>query len=305
MVKVLILNHHHVQCGVYQFGRRVYDLVSASHKVDFLYRDISNRDEYRSALEQVKPDYVVYNYHFDRMPWLMETDITDNKTVKHYFIYHDGSIMNVYDKYLMFGNYSPSGRNVLEDRKVILPRPLFTYNGNYPKNKVFTVGSFGFAFSNKGFSKLVKLVNSEFASAVINIHLTSPYFGDSINNVLYDIMGECVASNTNPNIKLNLTTNFVDAAEIVSFLAGNDINVLNYDLYPQPGLSSAADYLLSVKRPIAITNHEIFRHIVQDDILLEKNSIMDIWKRGTKPLQRYYDMWSNEKFISEMEELFL
>jgi len=305
MAKVLILNHQHVQCGIFQFGKRVYELSSKSYKVNYFYRIVSNREDYLNVLQQVNPDFIVYNYHFNRMPWLLETDITENEKAKHYFIYHDGSIMNVYDKYLMFGDYSPHGKNIPEDKKVILPRPLFNYSGDYPENKVFTVGSFGFAFSNKGFPELVKLVNGAFSEAIINIHLTSPYFGDTINHVLSDIMDQCRKNNTNSNIKLNLSTNFVDDKEAIKFLASNDINILNYEKYPIPSLSSASDYLLSVKRPIAITNHEIFRHIVQDDILLEKNSIKSIWERGTKPLQKYYDMWSQEKFVSEMENLFL
>ena len=305
MAKVLILNHQHVQCGIFQFGKRVYELSSKSYKVNYFYRIVSNREDYLNVLQQVNPDFIIYNYHFNRMPWLLETDITENKKVKHYFIYHDGSIMNIYDKYLMFGDYSPHGKNIPEDKKIILPRPLFNYSGDYPENKVFTIGSFGFAFSNKGFPELVRLVNETLSEAVINIHLTSPYFGDTVNHVLSDIMDQCRKNNKNPNIKLNLFTNFVDDTEVIKFLAGNDINILNYEKYPIPSLSSASDYLLSVKRPIAITNHEIFRHIVQDDLLLEKNSIRSIWERGTKPLQKYYDMWSQEKFVSEMENLFL
>jgi hypothetical protein len=305
MKNVLILNHPFEKCGMYQFGVRVFNLAARSEKVNYSYRIINDREDYHLALYETKPDFIIYNYHWDRMPWLREDDIINNSTTQHYFIYHDGSMFNRYDKYLMFGDYSPEGNDIPENKKVILPRPLYDYCGKYKKNKIITIGSFGFAFMNKGFPELVKMVNTTFQKAIINIHLTQAYFGDLPGHKLLDVLASCERNNTNPNVKLNLTTDFIDNTAILTFLAGNDINILNYNIYKIPSLSSAADYLLSVKRPIAITNHSIFRHIVQNSILLEEHSIQDILDRGTAPLQEYYDKWSTEKFTQELENLFV
>jgi len=313
-LKVLILNHHHKECGVYQFAKRVFDLASKSQKISYFYREIeygdpsthiSSRTAYYNVLTEIDPDYIVYNWHWDRMPWLREDDLTSNKRSKHYFMWHDGSMMRGYDKYIFFGGLDPDQTAVPVDKRILLPRPLYNYNGVYPRNDLITIGSFGFAFLNKRFPDLVKLVNNEFDRAILNIHMTNPYFGDTPGNVLSEIVSACNKNNTNPNIKLNINTNFVDDDAVLTFLAGNDINVFYYDLYRQVGLSSAIDYALSVKRPIAITNHTAFRHIVSDEILIENNSIEAILNRGTRPIDKYYDIWDTNVFTLEMEKLFI
>jgi hypothetical protein len=169
------------------------------------------------------------------------------KNSKHYFIYHDGSKFSYYDKYLFFGDFDPERSAIPADKRILLPRPLIDYTGTYPVNLVPTIGSFGFAFNHKQYHKLVKLVNDTFDKAVINLHIPNPYFGDTPNNKLLNIVTECRLNNTNPEVKLNISTNFMDDQELLTFLAGNDINVFYYGDLSNPGLSSAPDYALSVQ----------------------------------------------------------
>jgi hypothetical protein len=313
-MKVLVLNHDKVKCGTYQFCKRVYDLAARSEKVTYIYKEISygnpdtypeSRRKYFELLEEIQPDFEVVNYHWDRMPWLEGKAIRSNKKIKHYFIWHDGSMISAYDKYLFFGGLDPTGTAVSMDYRVLLPRPLFDYNKEYFQNDRFTIGSFGFPFLNKRLPELVSLINKEFNNAVINLHIPNPYFGDTPGNVLEEIIETIRARNYKPGIELNINTDFVDDATLLDFLAGNDINVFYYTTYPQTGLSSATDYALSVKRPIGITNHMAFRHIVSNEILLDKNTITSIHSRGTAPLQKFYDRWSTSNFTLEMEKLFI
>jgi hypothetical protein len=304
-MSVLILNHTHIECGVYQFGKRVYDLASRSDKVEYFYKNVSSKEQYLDILNKINPEYIVYNWHWDRMPWLKEEDITGNKNAKHYFIYHDGSMMKNYDKYLFFGDYDSDRKAVPEDKRVLLPRPLFEYNGSYPKNNVVTIGSFGFAFNHKRFPELVTLINNSFDKAIINLHMPNPYFGNTKGNVRDVIVKSCKKSNRKPGIEINIDTKFSDDNQLLSFLAQNDINVFYYGKLENPGLSSAFDYALSVKRPIAITENIMFRHIASDDILLTKHSIQEILDKGTAPLERFYKDWSVDNFTLQMEKLFL
>jgi hypothetical protein len=302
--RVLLLNHQHIKCGVYQFQKRIFDLASKSEKVDFFYRDLANKNDYLDALK-LKPDYILYNWHWDRMPWLQIKDITENKESKHYFFWHDGSIFRAYDKYLFFGALDPRGTAIPENKRILLPRPLYNYNGEYPKNNVPTIGSFGFAYHHKRFPELIALVHKTFTRAIINIHMPNPYYGDTPGNRLADILFKCRQQMRNRNIKVNISTNFLSDDELLSFLAKNDINVFNYALQNNPGLSSVFDYALSVKRPIAITNNMMFRHITSNDILLEKHSIKQIMERGTAPLEKFYSEWSTKVFTEKIEELFV
>jgi len=304
-MSVLFLNHTFIECGVYQFGKRVYELAARSEKVEYIYKNVATRDEYLNVINRLEPEYIIYNYHTDRMPWLKETDITGNKKSKHYFVFHDGGIMKNYDKYLFFGGYDPKNDLVPKDKSVLLPRPIFDYNGNYPKNNVITIGSFGFAFIHKRFPELVKLVNSSFDSAKINLHIPNPYFGNTKYNKQSDIIKACSRNNTKKGISLNVETMFLDEYGLLSFLAGNDINIFYYADLQSLGLSSVFDYALSVKRPIGIVDNIMFRHVYSKELDLNSNSISQILDRGTEPLEKLYKEWSTNNFTSQMEKLFI
>lgn len=304
-MRVLIINHPHIECGLFQFGKRTYEIASKSTKIDYFYKIISNHTEYIIAIDGIKPDYVLYNYHWDRMPWLVPNDIKNNKNIKHYFYYHDGSLITEYDKYIFFGEFDPGAKAVLKEKRELLPRPLFEYSGSYPKNKIITIGSFGFCSTYKRFPQLVKLVNNTFSKAVINLHITRPWFGDIPGYILKPVVDACVSNNTNPAIKLNISTDFTDDTGLLTFLAKNDINILYYEETNNLGLSAAPDYLLSVKRPVAVTNVSLLRHIANKDNTLENSTIQEILDRGIEPLEQYYKKWSVENFSFEMDKLFM
>lgn len=305
-MRVLILNHQHEHCGVYQFAKRIYDIVKYSPVTEYVHSVVTSAEEYNEALRKHNPKYIIYNWHPDRMPWLTVERVRKLIRHVHCFIYHDGTVFKQYDKYLFFGDLDPQKKACHPRKRIILPRPIFEYNGEYKQNSVPTIGSFGFAFSHKKFHELISLVNNTFSEAIINLHLTSPYFGDSPGSKFADIVKICQESNTNPNVKLNITSSFVSDEELLNFLAGNDINVFSYKTdMKNPGLSSAIDYALSVKRPIAISNNVMFRHILKPEILLEKNSLQDIINRGTSPLEEYYVKWSNNQLITQCDQLFV
>lgn len=303
-MKTLLLNHQHVECGVHQFAKRVYNLCLKSTKTKCFYSVVSNREEYIRAIKLIKPDFIIYNYHKDRMEWLQKEDIIGNTAAKHYFIYHDDGIFSYYDKYLFFGSISCNEKICEPEKRIILPRPLIDYTGPYPINNVPNIGSFGFAFNHKQYHLLVQLVNKQFDKAVINLHLTKPYFGDTKGNKIADIIKMCHRYNKKRGIKLNITTDFINDQQLLTRLAANDINVFMYNVKVNMnhGLSSALDYALSVDRPIAISNNSMFQHIRSQDILLEHNSLLAILKKGLAPLAEHRTKWSTNNFITELDE---
>lgn len=303
MKPVLFLSHPEHSCGVWQFGRRVFELASKSEKVEFIYREMLTKADYLKIVSQYNPDYIIYNWHRGTMPVLTESLVQEKKNCKHYFIFHDEFTRQNYDKYLFFGDYDFSGGAKFGEKKVLLPRPLMEYTGDYRKNEVVNIGSFGFGFWNKGYHTLTKLVNDTFDKAVLNFHIPHSAFGDPLDTQTNKVINECKRLNTNPNVKLNITRDFLSTEEVLTFLAGNDINVFMYGENGE-GISSVIDYALSVKRPIAISNSRMFRHITNDKIPLEKNSIQDILVRGIEPLVPYYEKWKPDNFVKEIEGIF-
>lgn len=297
---VLILNHWQKSCGVQQFGRRVWDLVKDSKSVNYIYREVEDRNLFLKYVNEFHPDIILYNWHHGTMSWLSESDVSGLKDIKHYFIYHEEHTRNLYNKYLFFGDYDFSGGNKFGDKKALLPRPLLKYDGEYPKNDIITIGSFGFGFWNKGYHTLTKLVNETFDKAVLNFHMPYSFFGDPQKKQTREVEAECRRLSTNPDIKLNITHEFLDDAGVLKFLAGNDINIFLYGENGE-GISSVVDYALSVKRPIAISDSKMFRHIAKDDIILRGQSIKDILDKGIEPTQEFYDKWNPNKFQIEMD----
>lgn len=304
MNKVLFVNHREKSCGVQQFGKRVYDIVNKSEAVKYLYLESETVESYRSAVEYYKPDYIVYNWHRGTMPWLLETDIIQHPECKHYFIYHEEFTRQTYDKYLFFGDYDFSGGAIFGDKKVLLPRPLLRYNGDYPVNDVVTIGSFGFGFWQKGYHKLTELVNNTFAKANLRFLMPYSHFADPLKKQTSDVDATCRKLITNEGINLQIYHDFMSEDGVLNFLASNDINVFMYDENGE-GISSVIDYALSVKRPIAISDSRMFRHITNDDILLSKKSIADIITGGTAPLETYYNDWDVDKFKTAFDKEFI
>lgn len=303
MKKVLILNHNRVECGTYQYAKRIYSIVSGSDKVQYSYRDTGNKEDYIKAINEVKPDVVVYNWHIDRMPWITEQDV-DNRDFLHYFLFHDGSVLNTYDKYLFCGEFPNYPTPVDRECRVLLPRPILDYDGSYPINDVPTIGSFGFPTDHKRFPDLVRLVNESFDRAHIRLHIPSPYFGVTPGYNLPKIVSQCHANNTNPGVRLTISANFVDDRALLKFLAGNDINIFYYEHLSNPGISSAIDYALSVRRPFGVTNASLFRHVYNEYTSIETNSISNIINGGLAPFEEFYTKWNPSEFRKQFDRMF-
>ena len=130
------------------------------------------------------------------------------------------------------------------------------------------------------------------------------FFGDPLHEQGDEVEAACIEECTNPGIKLNITHDFKDDSDTLKFLASNDINVFLYGENGE-GISSVIDYALSVKRPIAISKSRMFRHIMNNAILIDNNSIEEIIERGTGPLERFYSDWSTNNFRTELDKEFV
>jgi hypothetical protein len=205
MKTVLIVNHHQYACGVQQFGVRIWEAVKGSENVNYVYREVEDYTTFNNYVDEIRPDTILYNWNRGTMTWLTDKMLTDRSPIKHYFLFHDEFTKNVYDKYLFFGDYDFSGGARFGDKKVLLPRPLLTYSGSYPKNDTITIGSFGFGFWNKGYHRLTKMVNDSFNNIVLNFHIPYSYFGDLTDAVTKKVIAECTKLNTNKSVKLNIT----------------------------------------------------------------------------------------------------
>lgn len=307
MITILMVNTAKERCGVYQFGKHVYNIINNSNKICIIYKEINSEQEYHILMKTLCPTHVMYNWHHYTMRWLSENAVLQYQYSKHYFMFHTDPVRKNYTKYLFFGETALNKSLVPIHKSILLPRPLFRYYGSYKKNDVFTVGSFGFAFKQKGLPTLIKAVDRVFTNAIINLQIPQSGVADPMGLLIKDTLAECNKIITKPGIKVNISNNYLSDDDLLEFLAGNDINIFSYvDDYSVSGegISSATDYALSVKRPMAVTNCPLFRHFKTDDILLENHNIQEIYDLGTKPIEKFYDKWSQENLIKQIEQFF-
>ena len=95
-MKVLFLNNVNRECGVYQYGKRLYDILKTSKLVNYIYIEISCENDYATSILNNAPGIhsIIYNYHVSTMSWLTNTNI--QRKVKNIGILHE-SLGHLFD----------------------------------------------------------------------------------------------------------------------------------------------------------------------------------------------------------------
>jgi len=298
MKKILFINSTTKVCGVYQYGLRTGNVISQSNRHNFIYIEIESILDYYKSLDLYRPDIIIYNNHGPIMPWLTPDVINSNPNIIHVGILHEGNGAFSYG-YKYFISQDPTFND--SGNIFSVPRPLLKYDDIiYTQNEITTINSFGFSFGDKGFQRVVQIVCDEFDDAIINLHMPSAHF-DRPKSETEKVLNDCANTLSKPNVKLNITRDFLSEKQLIYFLASADINLFPYDDHIGRGVSSVIDYALSVDRPLAITKSVMFRHILNTEpsICIEDRSLTEIISSGTEHLNKYKEIWSNSKLIEK------
>ena len=65
MTIVLFFNHKVQNCGVYQYGFRVFNIIKATDTINYIYKEVSSLEEYNTALSESRNQdikAIIYNY---------------------------------------------------------------------------------------------------------------------------------------------------------------------------------------------------------------------------------------------------
>jgi hypothetical protein len=66
MATVIFFNHKVQNCGVYQYGFRVFQIIKATDTINYIYKEISSLEEYKAAISDSHSQNIkaiIYNYH--------------------------------------------------------------------------------------------------------------------------------------------------------------------------------------------------------------------------------------------------
>lgn len=295
---ILFVNSLNENCGIYQYGRRTFDILKRSSTYNFYYIEVSGKEDFEVHVEAIFPEAIIYNYHPSTFPWLNNSILFSLSDIQHYGIHHEGECPLVFGYNLLcdpdFKDRNRSfstPRPLLEDIKII----------DYGEPQFPIIGSFGLGYYNKGFEGLAKMASDEFERSTIRLNISFNNTGDYDGRIAKDIAEKCHSVVDPKRVNLVITHNFMKDSVLLNFLGSNTINCFFYDSIPGKGLSSAIDYALSVDVPIAVSDSNVFRHINDPLISANNSSLKEIIKRGTAPLRKYKEKWSNEKFIAKYE----
>lgn len=274
-MKILFINHSAQNCGVADYGRRLYTILK-----DHL--DISYCDW--------EPDFTgyeiaLYNYHYATMP-----NIRLHTCTRNIALFHEAFMLTQFDQVI----------NVSD-----LPRPLLPierYGCVKPSIIPPVIGSFGFGFPDKNFPGIASMVKREFKVAALRLNIPFAEFGDKDGTLAKAEAAKCAEILSGTGIKLEVYHNFIEPASMVQWLAINDINVFNHTGSQGRGISSSIDYALSANRAIAVSNSEMYRHLPRS-ICLDNISLSRLIEQGTEPLKEVYEANSNERLIEAIKNL--
>ena len=330
MKKILFITHKEKQCGVFEFGKDIFNAISSSPRYKFVHSQCESLADLDKAIEEHAPVAIIYNYHPSVLPWVC-TKLTkgvyrNNVSGKHVIqigiiheiTQHIADTATAYRNKYILG--SPVARlnslfdyYIAADPTLLLKNPLVFKTGRmvpvYKKpvgepNEV-TVGSFGFATPKKGFERIVELVQKEFDKAVIRLNMPSADFGDEDGSRARQIARNCRALITKPGISLEVSFDYLSKSGLLDFLAGNSINVFLYEDTSGRGISSAVDNALAVKKPIAVSNSPMFRHILSTEpsVCVDDLPLKAILANGFLPLERVSRDWNQAHMTWEFERI--
>jgi hypothetical protein len=81
------------------------------------------------------------------------------------------------------------------------------------------------------------------------------------------------------------------------------MNIFLYDKLNGRSISSTIDYALSVKKPLAISDSCMFKHIYSDEICLYTNTIQHCLNNSEKYLYPFLEKYSNNNLRSIFKKM--
>jgi hypothetical protein len=303
-MEILFLNSKVKNCGVYQYGLRLFDIVKNTQ--NYIYYEIDSLNEYNNIITD-STKIIIYNYHASTMPWLNSNTI--QKNVKNISISHECNF-SFFDMNLDINpdGINPLPRPIFEDVDEILSNYVSSTETikdfiNYSEKDIPIFGSFGFGFQNKGFHKIILNINEQYHNAIIKFVIPDAFFDPYKQYTVNNMVSICKNISIKKGIKIMFIHEFFTTNDLLYFLRSNTMNIFMYDEMYGRGISSVIDYALSVKKPLGISNSYMFRHIYSDKICLYKESIEDCMNNSVNYCSQFLDKYSHKNVIETFKKI--
>lgn len=306
MSVVLYVNFQNLLCGICQYGRETYEIIRQSRRHEFVQCEVSSPHAFLAMCQSHRPTSVIINSHpFHR--WLdaglmhraaqEQWDII-GKTIRFAGTIHDG----LPPEHTLSAIVDTDPTALSWPGRFVVSRPIPAYTGSSrPPGDKITVGSFGFGYGDKGFTRLAQKVREEFGAGTrLRLHITRADYATDIDGLIAEIRTAA------DGLDLEMTHHYLQTPELLDFLAGNDINAFFYGRMFGRGISSVIDMALAVDRPLAITDSWMFRHIIdaKPRIHIEGGrTLKQILDTGPDPVRQLRNLWSHKQLASDYDRV--
>jgi hypothetical protein len=302
--KVLFVNHLQERCGIYQYGKRLFNCLMQDDRYEHEYVATNDKQTFIETCQKFQPDVIIFNWHEATMRWFTR-DLNYINNAKQFIVFHEGAIPLDID---FDGCFSAAYHRYDPSQSIYsIPRPLIEFNPSVKQaNTIPSIGSFGFGFVNKGFEKVCSLVQDQFNEASLKLHITTAHFGQNNDQTVKNIINYCKHMVTKPGIELAITTDFISDDSLLNFLHSNEINIFMYDDEPhRRAHSSVIDYVVSAQSCFAVNSSSMFSHLGEhwDSVNIDKTNIQDIIDRGNSVAIQLQQQWSDSNVRDSVYEV--
>lgn len=298
MARVLIINPVDERCGVFCYGKALFEIIQKSRKHNYsfhIYKDVQTLKEAANYY-----DLFIINWHEKLFPWL-DSDLIDRLGIPVAFI-------GGHDCYPTFVNqahiFDATSCNPSNEHITAIPRPVKDF-WPLPDPERITIGSCGFNFFSKNFQHVATVVANSFEDALIRLHIGPHPHGDSIEHITA-VIQEQLWRLGKPNIDVDISTDFLSDEDLIAFLSENTANVFLYPPFEgeQRGVSSTIDKALSSRKPFAISDSTMYRHINHEKrFLLSHFSLADIISFGTDHIEPFWAEHSEKRLLTVIDKI--
>lgn len=306
-MKILFVNHHKTQCGIYEIGKRIFELFDKS-VLDIFYIESSSLEYYIQNVEEYKPDIIVYNYFSATLPYINKTTLSVFPKIKHIGIIHDPLHPNdinfynyTFDAWIIHDDTNP----ILSDKKFTTVRPIRRYiKKNIGKNNILNIGSHGFSVSPwKMFDLMIDIIHREFDEVNINMNITKATYGGKNEDELFNSWKNKI---TKKGVNLNISTNYLKTElDVIDFLSKNDLNIYFYNPpHPYVGVGGSADLAVSSQSSLAVNSSYMYRHFHKHLGFYEQHNSLKNFLNNQDTVKKLYDEWSPEKITNDYKNMF-
>lgn len=250
--------------------------------MDIVLWEVNNFDKYIEAMFTVIPDIVIVNYHHATLPFIQDESMV--KGIRYAAIFHEGPL-----------NFTP---DIVLNTEI---RPLFNIDLPVWRNEIPTIGSFGFGFPDKDFTRVCREVMNQYDKAIVRLLIPFAYYGDRDGALAKDQARRCAELLKGTNIRLDVLHEYLPPLSLLHWLNQNDLNLFLYKPSHGRGIASATDYALSVNKPIGVSNSEMFRHLPKE-IYIDNTPLKEL---TVEMLKETKERNSNEKLVEYYKTMLL